>query len=149
MTTHLDKPIKLVMIVRDPRGIMSSRYLPAMDWCRDDTTCAEIDMLCDHHITLVRYEDLSLNAIETAKRLYNKLDLHFNADIESWIESHTNDTTKLGNPYSTVRKSKSAVFSWVKRLNATQIDTIQEKCTGVMDYLGYNIIDIKNLQEFR
>ncbi|CAG2173556.1 unnamed protein product [Oppiella nova] len=44
------------MIVRDPRGIMSSRYLPAMDWCRDDTTCAEIDMLCDR----MKYDIISL-----------------------------------------------------------------------------------------
>ncbi len=45
----LDDPrlanLKIVVLVRDPRGVMNSRS--AMEWCKNDQ-CANVDVICEH-----------------------------------------------------------------------------------------------------
>ena len=40
----IETPIKLVFLVRDPRGVMSSRY--RMNWCINSANCTDVEVLC-------------------------------------------------------------------------------------------------------
>ena len=40
----IETPIKLVLLVRDPRGVMSSRY--RMQWCINSANCTDVEVLC-------------------------------------------------------------------------------------------------------
>jgi hypothetical protein len=93
------------------------------------------------HLTLVRYEDMALNPMDYAKKLYAKLNLHFTDSVQQWIKDHTVIRDILANPHSTVRDSRSAAFSWISRLDITEAIEIQEYCEDVMKQLGYKVID--------
>ena len=91
----------------------------------------------------MRYEDLSLNPVETARKLFKKLDLNFNLDVQTWIEEHTKTEDLLGNPHSTIRYSKDAPLVWFSRLRVNEVIEVQEFCADVMQSLGYKqILDI-------
>lgn len=150
-------PIKLVFLVRDPRGVMSSRV--RMQWCINSPNCTDVDVLCDRMrsdisaikelakwspgvFTIVRYEDLSLDPYNYTKRLYSLLKLPFTSSVERWIEGHTKHADILANPHSTRRNSKESVFTWTSRLDPMEIADIQNSCMDIMIELGYKLLDI-------
>lgn len=99
--------------------------------------------LFEESISLVRYEDLSLNPIQTARKLFDKLDLEFTMEVENWLSSHTSRDDVLANPHSTTRNSRDAPLVWFSRLRINEVIEIQEFCADVMQNLGYKqIIDI-------
>ena len=85
----------------------------------------------------MRYEDLALEPERIAQALYETLALDFHSGIRKWIENQTNNNKHLGDPYSTARPSKWTAFKWIKKLNSTRVQEIQESCRGVMDLMGY------------
>lgn len=98
-----DINIKVVVLVRDPRGVMKSRS--AMSWC-EQPQCANTDVVCKDlkddyqaavnlrkkfpgRIHLLRYEDLSTNPYETTDRLLDFLELSRKPVIEEYLLTHT------------------------------------------------------------
>ncbi|XP_054165999.1 carbohydrate sulfotransferase 1-like [Oppia nitens] len=151
--------IKLVMLVRDPRGTMASRYDPNLVWCTAKH-CKNITTLCRlmrlninqlldlkqnsriaKDIVLVRYEELSTDVQIKSKQLFNFLNIKHNFKVKTWIKNHTTRDKNRDNPHSGIRDSYKAAFQWTKRLNKTMIIKIQNECSDVMKNLGYKLID--------
>ena len=99
-----DLNLKVIVLVRDPRGVMRSRS--GMNWC-ENPVCINTTQVCEdldndveyawnlgqkysNRIILIRYEDLSMQPYTTVDRMINFLDLPPQPDfIDSYLESHT------------------------------------------------------------
>jgi len=125
---QLGKTLKIVVLVRDPRGVMNSRS--SMDWCKL-RTCSDPLTVCKDlqsdvlaafelkkkypdHIHLIRYEDLSMDPFETVDNLLQFLDLSPNKLIENYIEEHTqtsrdatSSSTSTSNMDTTMKDGKA------------------------------------------
>ncbi|XP_037580365.2 carbohydrate sulfotransferase 5 [Dermacentor silvarum] len=89
--TDIARNIRVVHLVRDPRGIYASRM--ALDWCANREECRSPEVLCSHmrkdiddfrnltdklsssHTVTVRFEDLAGNPYLEAARLFSHLGL--------------------------------------------------------------------------
>ncbi|CAG2165259.1 unnamed protein product [Oppiella nova] len=129
-----------------------------MQWCLNSPNCTDVDVLCQRmrtdinavlqikkwsnvNITFVRYEDIALKPYETAKRLYNNLDLEYTPAVQMWVKEHTRKEDILGNPHSTRRDSQRAPLSWIPRMTVNDVLEVQEYCYDVMQNLGYKLIN--------
>lgn len=99
----LGKTVKIVVLVRDPRGVMHSRAeFPscAFPYCSDVTTvCRDLasDIIATSQIKkthpdrihLIRYEDLSIDPFGTSDELFKFLGLPQYRLVDTFIEEHT------------------------------------------------------------
>lgn len=128
--------VKLVLLVRDPRGTLQSRK--HRDWCpgRSDcdhpaTLCRDMvsdyeaaQLLAKRHPTrfrVVRYEDLSLEPFEGTKIILKFYGLPFDTSVEDFLDSHTK--VDYGGVSSTFRDSKSAPFHWIRDLQFSEVSS--------------------------
>jgi len=163
--------LKVIHLVRDPRGVYNSRQSGVVkNWCNNDE-CANPETGCQNlnkdiqaafslesryprKILLVRYEDLSMFPEETSKRMLKFLDLPYTEGVADFIESHTsrekmkvvkNKKTKklerLKDIYGTARNSTATAFAWREELAFDTMKQIQEACLVPMDKLGYKIVE--------
>jgi len=171
---------KMIILVRDPRAVFSSRWSDRISsWCRQEhcsdpsTSCQDLEddvisakMLMSTfpgRVTLIRYEDLSLNTLSTAKKLFEFLNLPWHMSLDRYILSHTRGDkykkTKIkgrtfakkpiSDPYGTVRNSTAAVLSWSRSLSLTNITRVQDTCLSPMTSLGYKQVNISDPTQVR
>ena len=98
-------------------------------------------------VKLVRYEDLSLDTLDTVKQMLSFLNLPWHPSIQKYIASHTkpvprkvrgrSSTNSASNPYSTVRNSTATVMSWVEKMSSDDVTRVQDSCSSPMKALGY------------
>lgn len=162
--------LKVVMLVRDPRGVYNSRGSgPVTTWCKQDM-CANPTVGCRDladdinaaedlaarypgSVTLVRYEDLSLMPEETTRHLLDFLDLPWTEAMSHYIDTHTSKekmrmvrnrvTKKLErrkDTYGTAKNSTATAFAWRQKLGLERTLEIQGECTGPMERLGYRLM---------
>ncbi|CAG9110438.1 hypothetical protein JYU34_010986 [Plutella xylostella] len=142
--------LKAVLLVRDPRGAMQSRQhrewcLPAPDCWSPELMCA--DMISDYvaltrlqkkfpnRVTVVRYEDFSLNVTSETRRLLSFLGLSMSTALEEFLQTHTN---KEGvGVSSTFRVSHEVPFKWRNVLKYEYVSQIQDVCSEAMELWGY------------
>ncbi|XP_037787074.1 carbohydrate sulfotransferase 4-like [Penaeus monodon] len=150
--------LRVVHLVRDPRGSLHSRM--QLTWCHSQA-CSDPGTVCGDLMTdlklsewvkerfpdkylLVRYEDLGLQAEETARRIFKFLHLTYHKSVASFVRDHTSinrKTKKKPNTYSTYRDSKSTTFAWRGALNYTTLEEIQNVCREPLSYLRLRIFD--------
>jgi len=103
-----DMNLKIVVLVRDPRGVFSSRSQGATaSWCNSQKDCASPEVGCKHvlldiqsargleadfpgRVLVLRYEDLSLNTEKVARSMLRFLELPWTSAISDYISTHTN-----------------------------------------------------------
>ncbi|XP_057318514.1 carbohydrate sulfotransferase 4-like [Microplitis mediator] len=141
---------RMILLVRDPRGIMQSRG--RLEWCQNSTDCSDPQVLCNdmvsdhkvavelkkkypHTFKVVRYEDLSLNPQHKAKEMFEFYGLNFHSNVEKFLDTHTKNN--LGDSYSLFRDSKKAPFHWRNDLNFSEVEEIQRVCSTAMKLWGY------------
>lgn len=143
--------VKIVYLIRDPRGIMTSRMRE--HWCNAMDECGSTTQLCNdmvldfneakdlsekypNRFKVIRYEDLSLNPFDMTKMILDFYGLPFHKRVQEFLDTHTN---VAGNKHgmSTIRDSKAVPFSWIENLSFQEIDDIQKKCTEAMNLWGY------------
>ena len=153
--------LKVIVLVRDPRGVMNSRA--AMDWCAKEQ-CADPKTVCEHlrrdveaayalhkefpdRVRLVRYEDLSVLPFEVADEVLKFLGLPHEMRLDAYLETHTQakrSKNKQGkprvNPYGTFRESKHTAFAWKSKMKFDYVQEIQNVCQEPMKTLGYNLM---------
>lgn len=150
----LTNSLKVVLLVRDPRGIFNSRK--NLIWCANKT-CADPQSLCSEMMDdlmhfrdlesqlpeqaiMLRYEELSLNPERAARRLFRRLQLPFTARVQRFLKTHTSIVPQILsqkhlNPYSTIRNSVSTAFEWVNKLTLSEMTAIQSVCKPVIEQL--------------
>ena len=163
---------KVVFYIRDPRGVYNSRHklkivehnLPSAN---EQEICVKMSKDWDEFtnlqkkypgtFTLLRYEDLALNPMHTAERLFDTLALDFDDEIRRWIREATNATNSWQdvNPeqshednfdqlrilnYQTKRDSIKVPMQWAKFLPWEMVNKIQSFCGTLMNEIGYKLV---------
>ena len=97
-------------------------------------------------VRLVRYEDLSLDTLNTAREMLSFLNLPWHSSVQRYIASHTKRKMRSSNsapdPYSTVRNSTATVMSWLDKLSPDNVTRVQDSCSSPMKALGYKPLNI-------
>ena len=151
-----DPSLKIIHLVRDPRGMFLSRRTAVNDTVLDRQyifyECKKIKeniktfqlLVKEFPISLlqIRYEDLATNPYNTALRVYKLINVTSDVAREyysSWIQRINNlDDNTLGT-YGTVRKNSSAVaYSWMKKSSKDRklIESIPE-CYDIIKTMNY------------
>ncbi|KAH8029545.1 hypothetical protein HPB51_001270 [Rhipicephalus microplus] len=156
LNAPLRRNLKVAYLVRDPRGMISSRSV--MSWCRKSATCKNASSLCREMgedldafeelrellpdaTVRVRYEDIAMSPVTESKALFRALHLDFSAGVTDFLRTHTvaNDTKVLQNPYSTFRQSGATAFRWAKKLSWDRVKGIQAACSPILKRLAYKV----------
>ena len=100
-----DLSLKVIFLVRDPRGVMHSR--DSMDWCSDSSACSSVDVMCKDlfsdvqyaneldekypgRLLLVRYKDLSMEPYHQVDEMVNFLNLPQERQfLDPYLVTHT------------------------------------------------------------
>ncbi|XP_076167324.1 carbohydrate sulfotransferase 4 isoform X1 [Ptiloglossa arizonensis] len=145
-----DLGIRLVLLIRDPRGILQSRK--HREWCPTKPDCSDPALVCADMVSdfsaavrlikkyprtfrVVRYEDLSVDPYRHVKELYNFYGLDFHLNVKRFLDTHTKND--VGGVSSTFRNSKVAPFHWRTDLDFEEVDEIQRVCAAAMRLWGY------------
>ncbi|XP_073981438.1 carbohydrate sulfotransferase 1-like [Rhodnius prolixus] len=142
--------IRVLLVVRDPRGTMQSRK--HRDWCPGQSDCWDPTLLCadltsDYSAAIrlhkkypntfraVRYEDISLNPYKGAESLLNFFGRYYGPTVKRFLDTHTK--INVGGVSSTFRNSRVAPFHWRNDLSHSEVLSIQRKCLTAMSVWGY------------
>lgn len=146
--------LKIVHLVRDPRGIILSRKL-AYDLPRGIAggarhLCQQMreDLQAYHNISRdfpqsilqIRYEDMANSPMEMLETLYKYLNkpVPDRTRLKIYRETHA---TSNGGTYGTSRKNSTQTANkWQRQLRKYQIDTINRICQDVITNLRYPIL---------
>lgn len=146
--------LKLIHLVRDPRGTYQSRKrgqflrnqknLEAITKSNCDTllhnlqTGFKLNKLYPNRIKTVLYEDLAERPLEAARDLYKFLGLTEPVNFEQWVQNHTKAGYSNGY-YDTVRRdSKSTAYSWRRYINLKVVQSFDKNCIDTYKILGLN-----------
>ncbi|XP_049511242.1 carbohydrate sulfotransferase 1-like, partial [Dermacentor silvarum] len=155
--TDIAHNVRVVHLVRDPRGIYASRS--ALRWCAKHEECRSFEFLCSQmrkdiedfrnltdklsssRTVTVRFEDLAGNPYKEAPRLFSHLGLKYGRSVVSYLQNHTvSNKNDVKNPYSTRRNTSAITDHWKSKLSATIIDKVERACGDVMRKLGYKLV---------
>ena len=155
INTH--SSVKIVLLVRDPRGIYSSRK--NLSWCSNSPFCSNVTILCEemlndyyeysrlkalhpNSIFLLKYEDLSFDIYNESSKLFANLTLPWSSRmVQSFIQTHKPNEEST-NPYSTNRNSKVTASGWINKLTLDEIHSIEKTCSSVLNLLGYKPVKV-------
>ncbi|GAB6032221.1 hypothetical protein CHUAL_010863 [Chamberlinius hualienensis] len=150
--------LKLIYLVRDPRGLYSSRR--DLNWCNSTSSCIDPDIYCadmtkdlsaamllkskyPQRFLALRYEDVALDTENQMKKVFQFLDLNYNRTYKQmirFIDSHTKNKYRGlmddGNPYSIRRDSRKTAFSWRQKLSPHEVSYVESACSDVIRQLA-------------
>ena len=155
-----DTDIRVVQIVRDPRGSINSRIRSG--WISDFTytgfpksvraICYKIlanikfgrglksEWLRERYLE-VTYREIATMPITTAKKIYKFAGFQMPDSLIDWIVRSTNPDQEqlqeaIDNPYSHVRDSSKNYFKWRKESPIKRVRVIEQQCKELLDLLG-------------
>ncbi|XP_043227696.1 carbohydrate sulfotransferase 5-like isoform X2 [Amphibalanus amphitrite] len=149
--------LRVLLLVRDPRGTMQSRR--HRTWCPGNADCDDPARLCadlerdfetasrlgqtygTHRLRVVRYEDFSVNVAASVPALMEFVGLQYHPRVRDFVKTHT--TFSKGGVSSTFRNSTTAPFNWARSLSWTEVNNIQTKCANAMRIWKYKILKKK------
>lgn len=142
--------LRVLLLVRDPRGILQSRKHRV--WCPGNPDCTEPSRLCADMVSdysaaikfskkykgrfkVMRYEDISLDPYQSVNELFSFFGLDMHPRVIDFLDTHTK--VNIGGVSSTYRDSKSAPFHWRNDLSFEEVDQIQASCKSALKLWGY------------
>jgi len=145
--------LKVVLLVRDPRGMYESRM--RRDFCPGNPDCDDpfhfcTDMMSDYYgaksfskkypgrIKVIRYEDFAVDVYNQTKLLFEFFDLEYSNSIVKYLNDHS--VEDIGDVWSTFRNSKKAPFNWRSKLKSEKVFEIQSACEYTMKLFGYKLL---------
>ena len=145
--------LKIVHLMRDPRGVLSSRKrtgflrnfkpysLAAPGLCSrymdDIHAFKKLSKKYPNRLKRVLYEEIATDTSEVAHALYSFLGLEFPPQMEQWISNHTSASKKNGS-YGTMRTNSSAHAElWRQDLSHSMIKEIDNTCEDFYKQIGY------------
>ncbi|XP_036620063.1 carbohydrate sulfotransferase 1 [Trichosurus vulpecula] len=161
--------LKVIQLVRDPRGILASRSETFRDtyrlWRIWDGTgrkpynldVTQLTTVCEDFwnsvstgltrppwlkgkYMLVRYEDLARNPMKKTEEIYEFLGIPLDSHVERWIHNNTRgDRSSSKHKYGTVRNSAATAEKWRFRLSYDIVAFTQNACQQVLAQLGYKV----------
>lgn len=154
-----DTEIKLLHVVRDPRGTLNSRiklgwindyeaprfFLQARGTCEGVTQnvkyAASLEGSLKQHYKMVRYKDVALSPVKTAQEIYKFAGFEMPESLIPWIVQATNPSKELleeesKNQFSSVRNATANVEKWRKEAPIERTSIIERECSELFDLLG-------------
>ncbi|XP_020706956.2 carbohydrate sulfotransferase 5-like isoform X2 [Athalia rosae] len=142
--------VRLVLLVRDPRGTLQSRK--HRDFCPTSPDCSDPALLCADMVSdyavavelqkkypttfrVIRYEDLAVEPYKHVEELSKFYGLDFHPNVKKFLDTHTK--SDAGGVSSTFRNSKAAPFHWRTDLEFDEVEEIQRFCINAMEHWGY------------
>lgn len=140
--------VKIVLLIRDPRGIMHSRKQKT--WCKGHPDCENMSNLCNdmvadfkaaerltkkypNRFAVLRYEDLSLNPFDITQKIFKFYGLPFHENVKQFLATQVNKEGKI----STFQDSEVAPFRWAREMSISEVQSIQSECGEAMSLWGY------------
>ena len=159
-----DTDIRIIQIVRDPRGSINSRIKAG--WISDFTFTgfpAKVDNMCskiEANIQFARgledawikerymeidYKEITSMPITTAKKIYKFADFEMPDSLIDWIVQSTNPDEKqliqaLNNPFSHVRDARKNYLKWRSESPIKRVRVIEQQCKNLLDLLGLEAV---------
>lgn len=147
---------KVIFLVRDPRGIVSSRrtrkfakgiYRDPKLICDDmeQNLMGYIDVKIRYpnNVFLVRYEDVSIDPMKFSSEFFPKiLNFTVNENVIKFLRTHTfgnKNENVWHRKHSTIRNSHKLTFIWTERLKRKEIVSFDQFCVGAMNLAGYKL----------
>ncbi|XP_055505198.1 carbohydrate sulfotransferase 1 [Leucoraja erinacea] len=174
LRTLLEDPrlnLKVIQLVRDPRGILASRIDTFPDSFRAwkiwrnsgrkpynldashlSATCADFLRSAGTGLArpgwlkgrymLVRYEDLAREPEKKTREIYRFLGVSLDANVKRWILNNTRGAGASGNhKYATVRDSAATAEGWRLKLTFDMVELVQDICNLTLAQLGYRMVN--------
>lgn len=159
-----DTDIRIIQIVRDPRGSINSRIKAG--WISDFTfpgfsrivgnLCSKIEANIRFGRNLetawikerymeVNYREITSMPITTAKKIYKFAGFEMPDSLIDWIVKSTNPDENqleqaLNNPFSHVRDSRKNYLKWRSESPIKRVRVIEQQCRGLLDLLGLDAV---------
>ncbi|KAI9563391.1 hypothetical protein GHT06_010854 [Daphnia sinensis] len=148
------KDWKIVYLVRDPRGTMSSR--DGLKWCQINPACNNVNRLCTELVEdlelikelvaqfpnrhyLVKFEDLATNVESGTEKLFQFLEMPVLKPTTAFLDSHTKSNDQklkenfLDFDHSTFRKSDAVAYGWKNKMDTKLIANITSICASALE----------------
>lgn len=154
-----DTEIKLLHVVRDPRGSINSRI--NLKWIEDyqfpgffyypRSTCegiaqnvkygASLEGKLKEHYKLMRYSDIASSPVKTAQEIYKFAEFEMPESLIHWIVEATNPSKELleqesKKAFSFVRNATANVEKWQKEAPLERTRIIERECSELFNLLG-------------
>jgi hypothetical protein len=145
--------MKIIHLVRDPRGIMNSRLNIHMasepnlkslvsthcTTVEEDLEFSETIMsIYSHRLKILHYEDLAVNTIKTARALFQFSGLKLFSPVIKFINKQTHSRHGDLSSYSTERANSSKTASkWRSQIKLNVSNFIYDMCLKSNQILGY------------
>ena len=156
---HNDTEVRLLHVVRDPRGSVNSRI--NLRWIKDyqsrgflllpRDTCegilqnvkygASLEGSLKERYKLVRYKDIALFPVKTASEIYKFAGFEMPKSVVHWIVKSTQPSKELlakeaKNAFSPIRNASANVEKWRREAPIERTRIIEKECSELFDFLG-------------
>lgn len=150
--------LKLILLIRDPRGIINSRS--KQNWCVQSKSCMNIKTLCmrmeaDYYeakrlqkivskrILVIRYEDLVSWPHRTTKTIYDFFGIEMTEEVVSYLNMNTISQVGRTQPeIAAMLRRHGAFYSrWVNEMEFDTVIEVQKYCARAMELFGYRTIN--------
>uniref|UniRef100_UPI00398F871F carbohydrate sulfotransferase 1 isoform X2 n=1 Tax=Pristiophorus japonicus TaxID=55135 RepID=UPI00398F871F len=162
--------LKVVQLVRDPRGILASRidtfpesFRAWKIWRNSgrkpyNLDASHLSATCEDFLNsagtglarpgwlkgrymLVRYEDLAREPEKKTEEIYRFLGVAVDSNVQRWILNNTRGAGASGNhKYATVRDSAATAEGWRLKLTYDMVELVQNICNLTLAQLGYKMV---------
>ncbi|EDW37161.1 GL25674 [Drosophila persimilis] len=150
-----DLNIKIMLLIRDPRGTMHTRANSA--WCANSPDCMPAslcsDMVSDYNTALrllkqypqrfgvIRYEDLVHDPEEIMLNVFNFYGLPMKRSKEVSRGVHPRIAHREGDGWEFPwRHANEPAYDWMYKMKVEDVKNIQSVCKQAMNVWGYRII---------
>ena len=151
-----DPEVKIIHYFRDPRGLELSRskgmtgnkqtamIKDAEFTCRKMRTDIQIRKQLEHtypnNFMVLKYEDLAIDTIATAERIYQFLRMRIPTVLRDWLNASTQGSETHRAALSTAqRNGTAAAMRWRIELPAQTAQAIAGVCGDILEELGFEI----------
>ena len=145
--------LKVIHLVRDPRGIIHSRGKKKNKWmtmgtdthskalCKemsqDVVDAFDLQTKYPFQIDTFSYEMIASKPVETTKYLYKFLSLPYDDSVEVWLNKSVRASDDNGYFGAQRKNSEDASTQWRREMSFTEALTVQKICARVLSFLGY------------
>ncbi|XP_064604632.1 carbohydrate sulfotransferase 1-like [Liolophura sinensis] len=157
-----DPSVKVIHLLRDPRGLINSwityDYKPKKDIlpqyvCNligdDLKTRYELEKQYPGTFLEVIYEDLAQHPMEMLHKIYGWLGVPVDPKVTDWLNKSTH-SDKDGKFLDTYKKnSTAAAYSWIKKISVERLNLINKFCGDLISHGNFPTISSEaELDEF-
>ncbi|XP_078682089.1 carbohydrate sulfotransferase 1-like [Branchiostoma floridae x Branchiostoma belcheri] len=146
--------VKVVHLIRDPRGIYNSRVNEKRgEKGALDAVAEQMNFLCKREAynlqvgrsplpwlsgryRLFRYEDLAQRPLQQVQQLYDFVGLPLPGHVTQWILDNTQED-RDGSLYTTSRNSSATAHAWRHAVPWPYAQRVESTCAKMLDLAGY------------